>query len=121
ADVALIQMNVMDAVKAVDVAELDVDRLVQVTIELCAKNVDLAASRLALIEIERQQILQVVGARAAGRRQRAAMRPVEERRLDVVEPVAGITSHRAESRRASRKGSEQGMAREWVDDPERHL
>ena len=71
-DVALVHVNVVDAMQAVDVAEFDVDRLVQVPVELGAERVDLAAGVLALIEIQRQQILQVVTARAARRRQRRA-------------------------------------------------
>ena len=59
-DVALVQVDVVDAVQPVDVAELDVDRLVQVPVELGAEREDLAAGGLALVEIQRQQILQVV-------------------------------------------------------------
>ena len=48
-DVALIHVDVVDAVQAVGVAELDVDRLVQVPVELCAEREDLAARGLALV------------------------------------------------------------------------
>ena len=57
ADIALIEMNVMDAVQAVGVSELDVDRFVQIAIELRAEGVDLAARVLALIDVEGEQIL----------------------------------------------------------------
>ena len=65
ADVALIHVNVMNAVQAVEVAELGVDGLVQVLIELGAERVQLAAGGLALIEVERQQVLQIVAVRVA--------------------------------------------------------
>jgi hypothetical protein len=58
-------VDVVDAMETIGVAEFDVDRLVQVLVELGAEGVDLAAGILALVEIQRQQILQVVTARAA--------------------------------------------------------
>ena len=64
-DVALVHVDVVDAVQTVGVAELGVDRLVQVLIELRAEREDLTAGRLALVEIQRQKVLQVVAARAA--------------------------------------------------------
>ena len=70
-EVSLVHVDVVDAVQAVGVAELDVDRLVQVLVELRAECEDLAARGLALFEEERQQILKVVGARRAARRQHA--------------------------------------------------
>ena len=73
-DVALVHVDVVDAVQAVGVAELGVDRLVQVLVELGAEREDLAAGGLALVQVQRQQVLEVVGARAAGRRQHAAER-----------------------------------------------
>ena len=88
ADVALVHVDVVDAVQAVGVAELGVDRLVQVLVELRAEGEDLAARRLALVEVEREQVLQVVGAGGSRRRQYPAQRQVEQGRFHVVEGVA---------------------------------
>ena len=78
--------------QAVGVAELDVDRLVQVLLELRPEREDLAAGGLALLEEQRQQILEIVGARAAAGRQHPAEREIEQRRLDVVERLAGVAA-----------------------------
>ena len=54
--------------QAVGVAELGVHRLVQVTVEVRAERIHLAVSGLALLKVETQQVLQVVGIGvAAGR------------------------------------------------------
>ncbi len=50
-NVTLVHVDVMNAVETVRVAELGIDRLVQVPIKLRAERVDLAAGRLALVEI----------------------------------------------------------------------
>jgi hypothetical protein len=50
-NVTLVHVDVMNAVETVCVAELGIDRLVQVLIKLRAERVDLAAGRLALVEI----------------------------------------------------------------------
>jgi len=39
--------------ETVGVAELDVDRLVEVPVELCAERVELASGVLALVEVQR--------------------------------------------------------------------
>ena len=72
ADVALVHVDVVDAVQTVGVAEIDVDRLVQVAVELRPERVHLTAGGLALVEIQAQQILQIVGVGAATGWQRAA-------------------------------------------------
>src|SRR5262249_2705707 len=72
-------------------------------------------------EIQRQQILQVVAAGIAGRRQHSAECPVEERSLDIVECVIRVLLDGAESRCLCRKRCQQRMAHERVDHPERHV
>jgi hypothetical protein len=52
ADVALIHVDAVHAVQAVGVAELGVDRLVQVPVEFRAECAQFAARGLALIEIQ---------------------------------------------------------------------
>ena len=121
ADVALIHVNVMNAVQAVEIAELGVDRLVQVLIELGAERVQLAAGSLALIKVERQQVLQIVAVRVAARRQHATEREVEERRLDVVERVVGRGRRGTESRREPGQRCQHRFADERVHDPERDV
>src|SRR5262249_60079246 len=74
-DVTLVHVDVVNAVETIGVAELDIDRHVQIPIKLCAERINLSASSLALVEIQGQQILQVVTAPGAGRRQRATVRP----------------------------------------------
>ena len=104
------------------VAELDVDRLVQVPIELGAERVELAAGGLALVEVQRQQVLQVVAARVAGRRQHPAELEVEQRRLDVVERVVGIpgvTGLNPDGEPGERR--QHGCRRERVHHPERDV
>ena len=120
-DIALVQVNVVDAVEPVEIPELDVDRLVQVLVELGAERVDLAAGGLALVEIQRQQILQVITARAAGWRQRPAERPVEERGLHKVQGVAGVAGDGAEPGGPCGQRRQQRMTRERIDHPERDV
>src|SRR3954453_726397 len=57
AAVALVHVDVVDAVESVGVAELCVDRLVLVLGELGAEREDLPAGGLALVEVEREQVL----------------------------------------------------------------
>nr|BFE70677.1 hypothetical protein GCM10020092_039780 [Actinoplanes digitatis] len=63
--VALVEVDVVDAVQAVEVAELRVDRLVQVAVEFGAEREQLAARVLALLQVQDQQVLEVVGGGAA--------------------------------------------------------
>ena len=120
-DIALVEVNVVDAVETVGIAELDVDRLVEVPVELRAERIDLAAGVLALVEIQRQQILQVVAARAARRWQQPAELPVEQRRLDVVESMVGVPGDAAEPGCQCGQRRQQGMTGERVDHPERDV
>ena len=46
----------MDPVQTVEVAELDIDRLVQVPVELRAEREELTCGVLALVEIQRQEV-----------------------------------------------------------------
>jgi len=77
ADIALIHVNVVNPVQAVGVPKLGIDGFVQVLFELCAERIELTSSVLALIKVQRQQVLQVVTAGAAGRRQHPSQLPVE--------------------------------------------
>ena len=104
-----------------EVAELGVDRLVQVLLELGAERIQLAASRFALIEVEREQVLQIVAVRLSGRRQHPAKREVEERSFDVVERVVGIERGGTESRGERRERRQHGLADERVHEPERNV
>ena len=77
--------------------------------ELGAEREDLAAGGLALVEEERQQILQIVGARGCRLGgSDAAERDVEQRRLDVVERLAGVGRQRRESLRPARQRRQRG-------------
>jgi hypothetical protein len=58
-------VDVVNPVKTIRVAELGIDRFVQVLIEFRAECLDFAAGHLALVEIQGQEVLQVVAARAA--------------------------------------------------------
>jgi hypothetical protein len=111
-------MDVVDAVQTVGVAELHIDRLVEVSIELCPERVDLTAGVLALVEVQREEVLQVVAAGVAGRRQHPAERPVEERGFDIVESVTGVSCHAGEPGSLREERCQQGVAREGVDHPE---
>jgi hypothetical protein len=83
-DIGLIEVDVVDAVQAVGVAELGIDRFVQIPVEFGAERVQLAAAGLAL-EIQDEQVLQIVGVGVAAGWQGAAQRPVEQRGLHEVQ------------------------------------
>ena len=76
-DVALVEVNVVNAMKTVGVAELLVNWLVKILVELCPERIDLTPGVLALIKVQRQQVLQIVTAGTAGRRQHSSQRPIE--------------------------------------------
>ena len=71
--------------QAVGVAELGIDRFVQIPVELGAERVQLAAAGLALLEIQDEKVLQIVGVGVAAGWQGAAQRPVEQRGLHEVQ------------------------------------
>ena len=100
------------AVQAVGVSELGVDRLVQVPVEFCAECVQFAAGGLAMIEIQGQQILQIVGVGATTGWQCSAQREVEERSLDVVQRFRGIGRCSCEARWHGGERSQDRMADE---------
>ena len=73
-DIGLIEVDAVDAVQAVGVAELGIDRFVQIPVEFGAERVQLAAAGLALLEIQDEQVLQIVGVGvAAGCRARPSV------------------------------------------------
>ena len=74
ADVALVQVDVVDAMQPSVLPNSASIGLCRFCVELGAEREDLAAGGLALLEIQRQQVLQIVGAGRAGRRQHAAER-----------------------------------------------
>ena len=117
AHVALVEVDVVNAVQAVGVPELDVDRLVQVLFELGAERVELTAGVLALVEVQRQEVLQIVTVGAARRREHSTEPPVEQGSLDVVERVVGVPGHGAESRRQRGERRQQRMPGERVHHP----
>jgi len=53
-DVALVEVNVVNAMKAIGVPKLDINRLMKVLFKLCAERVYLSAGVLTLIEVQRQ-------------------------------------------------------------------
>ena len=55
--VALVEVNVVDAVQTIGIPEIDVDWLVQVAVEPLPECVHLAAGILAVLEIQPEQIL----------------------------------------------------------------
>ena len=92
-DVALVHVDVVNPVETIRVAELGIDWFVQVLIEFRAECVDLAVGRLALVEIQGQEVLQVVAARAARWRQRSAGVVVSDARSGW--PASGSTTQNA--------------------------
>ena len=90
-------------------------------VELRPEREDLAARGLALLQEHRQQILEIVGARGAGRRQHAAELDIEQRRLDVVQRLAGVRRQRREPLRPARQRRQHRMADQRVDHPERDV
>src|SRR5262245_63026962 len=76
---------------------------------------------LALVEIQREEILQVVTARIAGRRKHSTELPVEQWSFDIVECVIGILLNRPEPRSLRGKRRQQRMTDERVDHPERDV
>ncbi len=85
ADVALVHVDVVNPVQTVRVSEFGVDRLVQIAVELRAEGVELPAGRLALRQVQAQQILQIIGIRTATRRQCPAQAEFEQRCFHVVQ------------------------------------
>ena len=55
--VALVEVNVVDAVQTIGIPEIDVDRLVQVAVEPFPERVHLAAGILAMLQIQPEQVL----------------------------------------------------------------
>ena len=116
--IALIHVDVVDAVEPIGVAELRVDVLVQVPGELGAEREDLSARRRALVEVEREQVLEVVGAGGARWRQHPPQRQVEQRRFGEVERVAGVGRLGGESGSQRGEAVQDRVCGEWVDHPE---
>ena len=71
--------------QAIDVAELGVDGLVEVLIELRAERVHLTAGVLALVEVEREQVLQIVAAGASRRREHVFLELIGGFNLGIVD------------------------------------
>ena len=55
--VALVEVNVVDAVQTIGIPEIDVDWLVQVAVEALPEREHLAAGILAMLQIQPEQVL----------------------------------------------------------------